>query len=96
MSATPLNNVTSNQYQNSDLPTSGKTIDEICCGFLDDLFPRAGGAIWKASVIFKLKVCKPHRSRRLRNRKSSSLNIIILRFTVLITHLQYRRLLSFA
>jgi hypothetical protein len=41
---------------NSASVTSEQATDEVCCELLDALFPRAGGTIWKAPVILKLKV----------------------------------------
>ena len=46
------------RHHDSEL-ASDKTIDEVCCALLDDLFPRAGGVIWKAPVILQLKVDHP-------------------------------------
>ena len=43
-------------HTNDHHPPLVKAIDQICCDLLDDLYGRAGGTIWNASVILKLKV----------------------------------------
>jgi hypothetical protein len=45
-----------NDLANITNPMTEKTIDEVCCDYLDALYPRAGGTIWKAPVILKFKV----------------------------------------
>jgi hypothetical protein len=42
--------------RNGESSSQEKTIDETCYALLDDLFPRCGGPMWKATVILKLKV----------------------------------------
>lgn len=42
-------------HHSGDYPLD-KSVDELCCDLLDELFPRAGGTVWKAPIILKFKV----------------------------------------
>ena len=82
----------SSQSSNTGLYPPAKTIDDVGCELLDDLFPRAGGIIWNAPVILRLKVSS-HPTKVLTPRRIfSSLSIRISQCMACIIDLRCLRL----